>query len=199
MKQFSTFLQAIKYQSHCVLCKGLMSISNRDQALDYKHRFWGEKELVSFYLAANTDDIITIDPDTEEIELFISNSDIKGVTGLYTPRFSSKKNYTIKDGTFIHGLEIACRSCCQFSYTLQIWINLNLKKLGAIFLNSESLTLEDNKTVHEIKNLYSIDRTEYTYFPNDGKSKKITFPLISLNLLNPRETLSRLKKLLIFS
>jgi hypothetical protein len=178
MKQFSTFLNAIEYHKSCVLCDSKMDINDRDLATDIGYEFRENKQKVSFFVFSNRDDTVTIDPETNEVEFSLKN---------------------IAGGIFYHGLTIDCKSCCQFSYVIQVRIDLSKRILLGTSLNSETLSIEDSEMVHEIKNIYATKKTEYTYFPKDGSSKRATFPLVSLNLINPKETIGRLRKLLIFS
>jgi len=178
MKQFKTFLEAIEYHPKCVLCDYKMDINDRDLATDMGYEFRENKQKISFFVFSNRDDTVTIDPETNEVDFSLKN---------------------IAGGTFYHGLTIDCKSCCQFSYTIQVKIDLKNQILMGTFLNSETISVEDSDIVHEIKNIYATEKTEYAYFSQSGGSKKATFPLIPLNLMAPQETISRIRKLLIFS
>lgn len=204
MKQFYSFLDAIKYHACCPLCKNRLEINDRDLAMDYDQRSGGQR--LAFNLTPGTDDVLYINPVTEAVELVLTEKyqlpalNVNGtISNIYTPAVQMP----ILDGRFIHGLTIDCKSCCQFSYTLQIHIDLNVHKHNAIlvgtYLNSETVSVEDNEMVHEIKNIYSTDVTEYSYFSKNGDDKKSTLPLIPLDLINPKETVSRIRKLLIFT
>lgn len=102
-------------------------------------------------------------------------------------------------GKFMHGLSMECMSCCQFSYNIQLHMDIIKRKIVGIFLNSENISIEDHGMIHEIKNIYATDETFYACFPKDGTDKRIILPLIPLDLKYPQNTINRIKSLLIFS
>lgn len=87
------------------------------------------------------------------------------------------------------------------------------RKLAGVFLNSETIIMEEENLAHEIQCNYAIEKTKYSCFNKDDgnevrfgdslgpftSEKKAELPLIPLNLLDPMETVSRVRKLLIFS
>jgi hypothetical protein len=65
-------------------------------------------------------------------------------------------------------------------------------------LNSEFVVIKPD--YYNIKNIYTTEKTEYTYY--DAKlreAKKITFPLLSNNMDNPSDLLKRIQKLMILN
>ena len=84
---------------------------------------------------------------------------------------------------------------------------MTLLKMTDILLNSEQLTILDNKNIaHKISNIYPTDQTEYYYGPIKDlivngvlyEGHRITIPLIHMDLEHPEKTLERLKTLLVF-
>lgn len=193
MIQFLSFKRAINYRQECPLCQCQMDINDRDLATDYEG-----KERLTFFLNRNEDDTIAINSETDEVELIFSKR-MPDKLYDYTKQSYYAPVTPIYNGTLIQALTIDCKHCCQYSYTLQIYFNLTEKKLAKTILNSESLTVEDGSMVHEIKNVYSMERTEYCCFSKEGDSKKSAIPLIPIDLDNPKETIFRIRKLLIFS
>jgi hypothetical protein len=117
---------------------------------------------------------------------------------------ASKYQYMIKYDIFMAGHRVNCQVCCQYAYVLQLHISLAYRKVIKILLNSEDIAIEEGSDVHEIRNVYTMNKTEYYHSSNDPsknhiKSKRLDLPLISDSLKNPQEVLSRIKKLLIFS
>jgi len=123
---------------------------------------------------------------------------ISQVLAGYNPYKGYPINYTLFDGIFITGRKVACRCNC-YEYSLQLHIDLKEHHLSKIILNSETVTIEDGEDVHEIRNIYTMDKTEYTRISKNKSFDTLKIPLVSENLFNPQETLIRLKKLLIFS
>lgn len=200
MKQFYSFKSAIEHHVNCPSCQSLLQINDRDLAVDLGYRYREGKEKITFHLDQREQDTITIDPETEEVEIILHNRlpfTTLGVNGI------PAKHYPVVtptyDGKFYHALTLDCKYCCKYSYTLQLQFSLKPCKLLGAYLNSENLSLEEGKVVHEIKNVYATEQTHYTHFAKDGDCKRITLPLIPLNLDNPQETVNRIRKLLIFS
>ncbi len=181
---FQAFKEAINYQSACPLCSSPLHINDRDLATDYGHEFRGGSPRISFFINQRADDTVTVDPETDEVELLLHN------------RVSDAPPY---NGRLIHSLTLNCNSCCQYSFTLQVHLNLTESKLDKVILDSESISIEEGSMVHEINNSYAMERTLYSYFDKEGDSKKVILPLISLDAFNPKETIARIRKLLIFS
>lgn len=197
--KFPSFKEAINYRSNCPLCNSLLHINDRDLATDYGHEYRSGEERITFFINQREDDTVTIDPDTDEIELILSNRMPEvPITGL-SVNLQKMMSPPVYAGKFMHGLTIDCKSCCQYSFTLQIHFELTEKRLAGTYLNSETISIEEDSMVHEIKNSYATDQTYYSYFDREGDSRKVVLPLIPLDLLNPKETVSRIRKLLVFS
>lgn len=189
---FSTFKEGINYKSACPLCKSPLHINDRDLATDYGHEFRGGTPKISFFINQREDDTVTVDPETDEVELVLRNRMPERISGTsFTP--------PTYNGKLIHALHLNCNSCCQYSFTLQVHLNLTKSKLIGIFLDSESMSIEECSMVHEINNSYSTNKTFYSYFDKEGDSKKVFLPLIPLDHYSPQETIARIRKLLIFS
>lgn len=194
MIRFYSLLEAISYRQLCPLCGKTLQINDRDLAAD---RHDENNYVLSFYVNQREDDILVIDMRTEVIELEVRE---RMPQAIYTGQSPLPRgNYNLYHGDFNHALHVDCKHCCQYAFTLQLHMNLDDKRLIGIFLNSESVSIEDGSMVHEIKNVYATNVTEYACFPKDGSSRRSSLPLIPLDLENPKETVSRIRKLLIFS
>jgi hypothetical protein len=182
MKQFKSFLEAASYHPNCIFCQKTLTIVGRDLVDTDDH----DDNSISFYLSSLVNDIITFNKYTEKVSHI-------------------SPEYNTGHGVFIHGLTFHCDACCQFAYNIQIHIDTELLKLIGIYLNSESLSIEDGADLHEIKNIYSFNRTEYSYFrgilaadADVPDQNSINLPLVPLNLNNPIETVNRIRNLIIF-
>jgi hypothetical protein len=182
--EFSSLYQGLNYYINCPLCKGNIIINTRDLVDDYRYVEYAQsKNVISFFLDSYTEDIISININTEEVRLDISS-------------MSNRNKY---HGLFLHGLSLECEDCASFSYTLQLHINLHDLYLSRILLNSESICIEDNDKLHEIRNIYSIGKTEYNYYLGPSKFKEVSLPVIKINYDNLKDTVDRINKLMVFS
>lgn len=204
-RYFHSLRMGLDYQTRCPLCKDLLKINDRDLASDWGyggHEYGGDHR-IAFYVSQKDDDAIVINPNTDEVELVVAKRwspevVVEAVNGEFEPSFKPSAQ-PIYNGKFMHALTIDCKSCCQYSYTLQVHFDLSEEILIGVYLNSESLSIEESGMVHEIKNSYAAQLTYYSYFDKEGDSKRDCLPLIPLDLDNPKETVSRIRKLLIFS
>jgi len=193
MKKFRSIQSAINYHKNCPVCFQQMQINDKDLAADYYGDNLDTKS-VSFWLDVYQNDILTIHLSNDDVEVTDMVYEIGEHSTFYIPN-TRKVGY---HGKFLQGMTLDCKICCKFSYTLQVHVDLEIKKLTGIFLNSETLTVEEGSVVHEIKSIYSTKQTEYARF-EPGSDKRVNLPLIPLDLKNPEETIKRVKKLIIFS
>lgn len=210
--KFHLIRQALEYQTHCPICSSSLLIDDRyaETKID-----WDEgKERTRLLWKTQDGEEMIIDPDSScvrfvdkyfvpEYVVGTSNYSSQAYMGRIIPR--AKRVY---DGLLYERIGMTCDDCCRYYYLVKFIIDVGVKTIIDIELNSETLSIEDGKgTVHEIKNLYSIKETEYAYFPKgrvylDGKhvgEKSITLPLIPLDLDNPTKTLERIRTLVLFS
>lgn len=197
--KFSSFQSAITYHPSCPVCFGRLQLSNQiENIFEYGIN---PVNKITFRFG---EDILTIDTKTESITVKITQ------TQSYQPVYSMGcsvpyfhpgivNTYIPTSGIFIQGLNMDCVTCCQFAYTIQMIIDMNEVRLAGLYLNSETITIESEGIVHEIRNAYSLDKTEYTSFSKDGGRKTTSIPLIPLDLCNPKDTVDRIRKLILFS
>lgn len=97
-------------------------------------------------------------------------------------------------------MEMACHGCEHYRYVVQVHVSLDERRVVALLLNSESVTVKDGVNLTTIKNVYTTGKTEYIVrVPNPTRPlKKAEFPLIPLNMQEPVKTLERIKKLIVF-
>lgn len=198
MLQFSSFSNALRYQLHCPICKSKLEPDR------YKHAYYDDGGTKISCLMGD-DFNISIDLDTEKVEIILDRpkSYLTNNISSYNPYSTTPPSYNY-NGQVLQGLKINCNDCFQYSYTLQVHIDLTAAQLTKVFLNSEVITTEDKTGVHELHNNYSLDKTYYRYYPKHHDSiieskNAIEIPVIPLNLQNPLETISRVKNLVIFS
>lgn len=176
MKHFNSLLDAIHFNTHCPLCHSELrcdSLTNSNQKLALKF--------------LSVDNIIYIDITTHDIEMVNEAGQAQPLNNR---------------GTLGQGINISCYDCYMYSFVIQIWINLSNLSIDKVLLNSEDVSWEDeNCVLHEISSIYSTNHTKYSYYNNDHQIEdgQIVLPFISFDVSNPKEAVTRIRKLLIFS
>jgi len=210
MKAFKNLTEAVTYHRRCYVCHNHLQ-NHLDISLVIENNLY--KWNLSEYVDSETDDWIVVNAITNEVDsIRITRRNdnellYSGMDSPMTKRFLKHAKRLDKDynGILYESIQIDCQKCHHFGYTVQVVIDLVNMFLKDILLNSEFLSYEDEGgQLHEIKNVYATDKTEYIYHVTptdhyDGSKKCVSIPIISLNLNNPAETVSRIRKLVIFS
>ena len=167
--QFNSLDDAFKYRTHCPLCNFALRLSRK---------------------CSSTDDLLTIDNLGDIIY-------INKYTGCFAISNGFLNDSSLK-GQSIIGLDVDCCNCAKYYYTIAIYLDMTERVFEFARLNTEFLAIEEEHELHEIRNIYSMNKTIYSYYlgANDGKTCEV--PLIPLDVYNPSETLLRLKKLIMF-
>lgn len=153
-------------------------------------------------MLSHGDDEICIDIETHDIQLQVNRHEemIIGNSPIY---YNSKMNnsYIQYGGKYAIKMQINCPNSKRHFYSvLQLWMDLDKRKLESVYLNSVSSYFQDDKKVnHMIKNLYMNSTTCYSYGRISDITTEIVVPIIPINFQNPQETIDRVKKLVIFS
>ncbi len=172
MKQFNSLLDAINFHTHCPLCQVELHCDN----------YINSKQKIALEFLGNS---FYIDVATEDIEL-VSSSE------------SPRNNYGLSGLS----ITIECCECHMYSFMIQIWISFKEQRITKIILNSERVSWEDEADVlHEIFSIHSTGKTKYSYiYPDTSKDDGIiTLPLIPIDVSNPKDAVSRIRKLIVFS
>lgn len=208
MKEFKSLYDGITYRSMCPICNSTMQINNRDLSDHFPQSPWYDKNGdIYLDIAINEYPVLKIHIDDNALT-FLSHKDViipkKYIKNSRNPNgVVTYNNSFTAISTYYQGINIECEKCCQYSFTLQILIDVTNKKMAGVFLNSEDIsidpyakgTLDDN---YYIKNIYATECTEYKHYMADGTIKSAVLPIIPLNIYKPLETLNRIKSLLIF-
>lgn len=203
LQPFQSLLSALHYRRNCPFCHSTLEMYNKRLRSEYDY----DRGYVVFELDEYGGNTLCVNFLTEEVELIVARrEDLEPIYSgtvpssiYYNSRMST--SYIRLDGEIGHAISIRCmnRECGQFSYTLQMWVDLIQKKLLGVYLNSELMSIDIDDNTHEIKNVYTTNKTHYTYHSKDGSSKTATIPLIKLDTTKPHDMLERIKNLIIFS
>ncbi len=212
MKKFYNLDEAFHYQDSCPLC-------NEPIEADYKEMSMGHDldstKVVATFITPGSDEI-SIDYYHNNIVSYKEKQSYRDIYSIGSPGIirQSTGNYSLrKSGVEFFGVNASCTKCSKYGYVLQMRLDWKEWMITGIFLNSESVSLERGDVLHEIKNVYATEKTEYTKFDRYEKydetmrasgwtSKRdstLTLPLISSDLSDPDKTLKRIKNLIIFS
>ena len=209
MKRFYTLLDAINYQTDCPICHKKLRINDRHAELKVRWRLGAHQEQTLVWKLADSDELI-VNLQNNHIEMIQKTAKMTPVyeVGSISPHYIGAPIY---DGILYERLGVECDSCCQYSFLIRVQVDVGRGVFTDIQLNSEYLTIDSAKgTVYEIKNVYTTEETEFTIlgnvvrYPTFGRiyssdKKRLTLPLIPIDLQNPEKTLERIKTLVLFS
>lgn len=190
---FNTIKQALTYRKQCPLCKNKLNIHRgaSNDLLIYNHRILKVRD-------GSTEATLNIETDQVTFEYTVSEE-----FHLSSRNYSSTKR-TLPliypaSGKLIIGFNLECYLCHQYYYNTAFHIDTGEKRFHFATLNSEWIEIEDGPDVLGIHNIYATGITKYSHYFADGSVKECEIPVIPLNVENPKETLARLKKLIIFT
>lgn len=133
------------------------------------------------------------------VECSVVDSEQTYICSSITPKLGVvNRTASLYNGEYVVTHTIHCTKCSMYSRTLQIFINFDDRKVSKAVLNSEFVCFETEKDVYEIKNIYTVEKTEYTHITSGVKEKTIFLPLISDSMNCPSDVLNRIKKVLVF-
>jgi hypothetical protein len=210
IKQFTNIKEAITYHKKCYVCDSELQPTFHDNKIEYFYTDDQMHECMEINLSNNidsdTDDILSIDMENNSVKLNIKKRyDILYYNDPSYRLYSRKYSATAYSygGILYESILVNCIKCRNFSYVVRMIIDVEkYNRITDIMLNSEYITLIDHDNFSQIVNVYTTEETKYR---NAYKSKYfdaddfIVLPLIPLNLENPHETLSKIKKLLPFT
>jgi len=212
IKIFYNLTEVYPYYTECPICNGKLINSIVNKHPEYKSAY--SRELFyTHYIptqitikSGGTDEIIFDINSGKIISMSISQSasyhpiyPIGSPGPVQVIRSPIKTDYDIRDGILVQGHRIDCKQCMQYAYTLQLRFDLTDLVVESAILNSEFVSIEDGENVHEIRNVYTMNKTEYSHINRKKRHNTLQLPLVSDDLSNPQEVLNRIKKLIIFS
>lgn len=208
MITFTSIQQALKYHIQCPLCSSTLVLAREGEYSSSTEEWeFGSKarkvfHKISFPLGYG-DDMLTVDLISEKIDLTVYQ---KVTQPIYTAGYSGQVggyiagNGTSYTGFTYRGITTQCKDCFNFSFTIQLEVDISNRELTGRYLNSERIMFTDKQGIkHDIRNVYSTKETHYTSSSKGEKEISSIIPLVPLNLQKPGETIARIKKLLVFA
>jgi len=196
MKQFQNLFEVLEYQPTCPLCKSrVMPVAAN---LNYD-----ENRVIATLTIGNI--TLVVDCHTNKVLQYSESSNLHQIytIGSQIAYQVPTGNYNLLKGNNMFRLNMICDKCSKYGYLTQIHVDGGEYQVTGLFLNSESLSVEDGTKLYEIKNVYAVDKTELSIFHQHlssqrGALDKIEFPLVPLDLQNPMKTIERIKNLIAF-
>ena len=173
---FNSISEALSLHKICPICSHQLKIFDDKQKL-LAHNVLDDYNLC--YELIN-EDLVLINKSNDSIKFIINN------------------NYNIYYNNYFCPIKIECVNC-MFCYTIIGNFDLSVNKIKNIYLSAEQFSIENSHNkLCVINNLYEAHMTEYTIdiFSKNMNVERI--PLIPLNFKNPKETLHKIEKLLLF-
>lgn len=104
-------------------------------------------------------------------------------------------------GSVMIGLTIKCNKCLQYSITFNVRCRSGQdgNKIENVLVNSEEVSIEIDDVLYEIRNVYSLNETEFSSFVGKEDRVRSVFPLIAENMNDPYNLLTKIQKLIVFS
>lgn len=193
---FKSFKQVLNYRPKCLFCKCCLSINDINYIYNYEESLY--EKILRFHLSKIDGDSLIFNLNTDQVELSL-NKRRSDLLYDYTKQAYYTPPVPIYNGILINDITINCNVCYRYTFNIKFHFNLTERCLNKIIFNFETIYFGEGNTGYEIKNNYPLDITEYCSLNKNEKSEKISIPLIPIDLDNPEETLSRIRKLLIFS
>lgn len=198
--RFYNLDEAFQYQRHCPLCKE--NIYPVDVNLKYEYDGTKADFTVgdsTFQVACHSNQL-TYHSRRSQHDQMVTFGASQSYIGM------TRSSYGLHNGgTDIFKMEMCChnKACEHYRYVVQVHLSLDEKRITDLVLNSEAIAIEDGAKLCTIKNVYTTEKTELIIRHQHVSQyheplEKIEFPLIPLNLQNPRKTLERIRKLVVF-
>jgi len=218
IKIFEKLRDAYPYHENCPMCGTNMNLSLIDNIqlnnYDFAYSLKSFKSIndvvlrrITIKSGSDKDNKIVFDIDSEQlIELAISQSvnylpiySIGSLSPAHIVKSPINVDYDIRDGILMQGHRVDCKNCMQYAYTLQLRFDIYEMIVECAILNSEFISVEEGEDVYEIRNVYTMNKTEYSHINRKKRHDTLQLPLVSESMAKPEDVLNRIKKLLIFS
>jgi len=198
LEHFNLPIEAIQYKIDCPICQCKLSIDPKDIVGPVAY---SKNNRLVFELDHASDDMVLVDVMTGDIEISTQKNSRSYQTGTSSNVYLGSMYTNVNSESFTG----SCMVHDHYSYTIRMWIDLELRKVADIYLASEFIMCRDaSDIVHEVNNYYESQITKYSYYKGSYNYKPfaelnvVELPIVPLNLSNPEETISRIQNLLIF-
>jgi hypothetical protein len=203
--QFHSIQHAIALIPRCIFCREYMVVEN-----EYRDSGWDSSGLPRRQIKFTNRDtswtdeyILSFHSPGVERNISYHRSEIFQPLGSIDTTLSFPRSSVLPDkGHQYLAVGVRCASCSDYQYTIQVVIDLEQLLICRINLNSETLVFRKEVERYVVRNIYTLEQTEYSYDRfggvDDGVKQQI-FPLLPLDRDNPHKILERVRSLLIWT
>ena len=201
MIQFNHLLEGMYYYNNCLMCNNAMSIQN--EGINYDRNYASNRTGYNLIFSLEKIDKLIINPYTEEIEIETYKYNDPAVDYSYCAggRVTdySSQNSSHYDYSDSFQVNISCNKCKNFSYILDLVIDLSQKRIHQMLLSEVTICLEEQVGSYFIVNNFYSNETSLLFSGMGSEKTLLNIPLVDIDYNNPKNTFSRLKKLILFS
>ena len=174
MKEFKNLHEAFGHRALCPFCKQKMGIS---------------------YVK------LDVSEDKEKVTLVTGSTSF--IIDCMSNAIYQMSDPSVLNGLFIFSVMVICNDCLKYSHILQVHADIGKMEVAKVVLNSESISIEEEARLYEIKNIFVAEKTEMSTFyaqtsHQRGPINKVQLPLVPMDFENPMKTVERIKGLLVF-
>jgi hypothetical protein len=188
-RKFATIEEALKYRELCPLCGAKLDI---DRPMS-EHTI--EICLQSSYTLVN------IDISSNKVKTITEKRPIQTVYDVCGNVIQVNMGpAALAAGSLIYDkITMSCGKCYDYYCVIQLLYDFDKLQVTNICFNSEKVTFQDTDTWYSIRNIYTTEQTELECWGNSLNPETLAkLPLVELDLQNPRNTINKLKSILLF-
>lgn len=200
MIKFNRLLDGLFYYNNCPLCDRHMTIKNEGFATMEKSFFKNGYGFSLIFFLEKIDKLI-VDPVTEKVDIDyfkyndfeIAASSCVQHSDYVNPQPISNVHYNYND---CFSIDIFCKNCNNFEYKIDLSVDLHNRKVLETNLSQTTYCVKSSKDNYFIINNFYDNRTMLF---DSGDKYLIDVPIIEITKENLKDSLTRLRKLIIFS
>jgi hypothetical protein len=200
MIDFNHLLDGIYYYHNCLLCNSAMSIQN--EGINYDCTYANSRTGYNLIFTLDKIDKLIINPHTEEVKIETYKYNDPTTDNYYDGSvIKNHLSYMSDNYDYIDcfQLSINCPKCKNFSYTIDLIVDLYQKKISRMRLNQLTVCMEEKIGSYFIVNDFYDNKTSLLFSGGGIEKTLLHTSLVEMDYINPKNTFSRLKKLIVFS
>jgi hypothetical protein len=177
-----------------------MSIQN--EGINYDCTYANSRTGYNLIFTLDKIDKLIINPHTEEVKIETYKYNDPTTDNYYDGSvIKNHLSYMSDNYDYIDcfQLSINCPKCKNFSYTIDLIVDLYQKKISRMRLNQLTVCMEEKIGSYFIVNDFYDNKTSLLFSGGGIEKTLLHTSLVEMDYINPKNTFSRLKKLIVFS